>query len=149
MKDQWYWILMIVVLLVVQAQCDLSLPEYTSKIIDTGIQNHGIEHGVPERISVEEYEAVRMFLTTREQEDWDQIYDRSGDIYILNITEDSDAWTQADEEFRMGILTRVSMKRMQVESGEKTEDTEWIFPGGKKTRLRCASAITESIGASP
>ena len=126
MKDQWYWILMIVVLLVVQAQCDLSLPEYTSKIIDTGIQNHGIEHGVPERISVEEYEAVRMFLTTREQEDWDQIYDRSGDIYILNITEDSDAWTQADEEFRMGILTRVSMKRMQEESGEKTEDTEVI-----------------------
>ena len=126
MKDQWYWILMIVVLLVVQAQCDLSLPEYTSKIIDTGIQNHGIEHGVPERISVEEYEAVRMFLTTREQEDWDQIYDRSGDNYILNITEDSDAWTQADEEFRMGILTRVSMKRMQEESGEKTEDTEVI-----------------------
>lgn len=126
MKDQWYWILMIVVLLVVQAQCDLSLPEYTSKIIDTGIQNHGIEHGVPERISVEEYEAVRMFLTTREQEDWDQIYDRSGDIYILNITEDSDAWTQADEEFRMGILTRVSMKRMQEESGEKTEDPEAI-----------------------
>ncbi len=126
MKDQWYWILMIVVLLVVQAQCDLSLPEYTSKIIDTGIQNHGIEHGVPERISVEEYEAVRMFLTTREQEDWDQIYDRSGDIYILNITEDSDAWTQADEEFRMGILTRDSMKRMQEESGEKTEDTEAI-----------------------
>ncbi len=126
MKDQWYWILMIVVLLVVQAQCDLSLPEYTSKIIDTGIQNHGIEHGVPERISVEEYEAVRMFLTTREQEDWDQIYDRSGDVYILNITEDSDAWTQADEEFQMGILTRVSMKRMQEESGEKTEDTEVI-----------------------
>ena len=126
MKDQWYWILMIVVLLVVQAQCDLSLPEYTSKIIDTGIQNHGIEHGVPERISVEEYEAVRMFLTTREQEDWNQIYDRSGDIYILNITEDSDAWTQADEEFRMGILTRVSMKRMQEESGEKTEDPEAI-----------------------
>lgn len=126
MKDQWYWILMIVVLLVVQAQCDLSLPEYTSKIIDTGIQNHGIEHGVPERISVEEYEAVRMFLTTREQEDWDQIYDRSGDIYILNITEDSDAWTQADEEFRMGILTRDSMKRMQEESGEKTEDPEAI-----------------------
>lgn len=126
MKDQWYWILMIVVLLVVQAQCDLSLPEYTSKIIDTGIQNHGIEHGVPERISVEEYEAVRMFLTTREQEDWDQIYDRSGDIYILNITEDSDAWTQADEEFRMGILTRVRMKRMQEESGEKTEDPEAI-----------------------
>ena len=51
MKDQWYWIVLVVVLLIVQAQCDLSLPEYTSKIIDTGIQNQGIEHGVPELIT--------------------------------------------------------------------------------------------------
>lgn len=33
MKDQWYWIVFVIVLLIVQAQCDLSLPEYTSKIM--------------------------------------------------------------------------------------------------------------------
>ena len=115
MKNQWYWILLIIVLLVVQAQCDLSLPEYTSKIIDTGIQNHGIEYGVPERIRKEEYEAIANFLTTKEQEDWAGIYDEQGDIYVLNIADDKTAREQADDEFRMGILTRVSVKRMQEE----------------------------------
>lgn len=121
MKNQWYWILLIIVLLVIQAQCDLSLPEYTSKIIDTGIQNHGIEYGVPERIRKEEYEAIANFLTTKEQEDWAGIYDEQGDIYVLNIADDKTAREQADDEFRMGILTRVSVKRMQEEAANNAE----------------------------
>lgn len=121
MKNQWYWILLIIVLLVIQAQCDLSLPEYTSKIIDTGIQNHGIEYGVPERIRKEEYEAIANFLTTKEQEDWTGIYDEQGDIYVLNIADDKTAREQADDEFRMGILTRVSVKRMQEEAAGNAE----------------------------
>ena len=40
----------IIVLLLVQAFCDLSLPQYTSDIIDTGIQNKGVEHVLPEKI---------------------------------------------------------------------------------------------------
>ena len=121
MKNQWYWILLIIVLLVIQAQCDLSLPEYTSKIIDTGIQNHGIEYGVPERIRKEEYEAIANFLTTKEQEDWTGIYDEQGDTYVLNIADDKTAREQADDEFRMGILTRVSVKRMQEEAANNAE----------------------------
>lgn len=121
MKNQWYWILLIIVLLVIQAQCDLSLPEYTSKIIDTGIQNHGIEYGVPERIRKEEYEAIANFLTTKEQEDWTGIYDEQGDTYVLNIADDKTAREQADDEFRMGILTRVSVKRMQEEAAGNAE----------------------------
>ena len=39
MKDQWYLVLLVVALLIVQAQCDLSLPDYTSKIIDTRRSN--------------------------------------------------------------------------------------------------------------
>lgn len=121
MKNQWYWILLIIVLLVVQAQCDLSLPEYTSKIIDTGIQNHGIEYGVPERIRKEEYEAIANLLTTKEQEDWAGIYDEQRDIYVLNIADDKTARQQADDEFRMGILTGVSVKRMQEEATNNAE----------------------------
>ena len=44
----------IIVLLLVQAFCDLSLPQYTSDIIDTGIQNKGVEHVLPEKIRTEE-----------------------------------------------------------------------------------------------
>ena len=50
----WKSILLIVLLLVVQAYCDLSLPQYTSDIIDTGIQNNGAEHIVPEKITAKD-----------------------------------------------------------------------------------------------
>ena len=51
MLPYWKWILVIVAFLVMQAFCDLSLPQYTSDIIDVGIQNGGIGHSIPEKIT--------------------------------------------------------------------------------------------------
>lgn len=117
MKDQWYWIVLVIVLLIVQAQCDLSLPEYTSKIIDTGIQNQGIEHGVPELITGEEYQKLTMFMTKEEQADWESIYKETDDgNYHLTITEDPERWTEADQEFQTVILLNASMRKMSEES---------------------------------
>ena len=47
----WKAIILIVLLLGVQAYCDLALPQYTSDIIDVGIQNSGVEHITPEKIT--------------------------------------------------------------------------------------------------
>ena len=55
MVPYWKTVVLIFALLVVQAFCDLSLPQYTSDIIDTGIQNQGIEHILPEKIKKDEY----------------------------------------------------------------------------------------------
>ncbi|MCM1495613.1 MAG: ABC transporter ATP-binding protein/permease [Bacteroides sp.] len=115
MKSQWYLVLVVIALLVVQAQCDLSLPEYTSKIIDTGIQNQGMEHCVPELILAEEHQAIGLFLTAEEMADWNAIYDPKGDIYQLNIAGDSERWYQADEEFRIPILMNGNMRKMTAE----------------------------------
>ena len=46
----------IVLILVVQAYCDLSLPAYTSDIVNVGIQQGGIEDEVPRQIATEEME---------------------------------------------------------------------------------------------
>ena len=43
----WRSVIIILALLFVQAWCDLSLPSYTSDIIDVGIQNRGVEHVIP------------------------------------------------------------------------------------------------------
>lgn len=116
MKSQWYLVLLVIVLLTIQAQCDLSLPEYTSKIIDTGIQNQGMEHCVPELIRKEEHESIALFLTTEEAADWDGIYDQNGSICELNITEDSAAWEAADDEFRLAIILNSNMKMVPEDS---------------------------------
>lgn len=51
----------IVVLLIVQAVCDLSLPHFTSEMVDVGIAQGGFEHESPDTMSKETYQAVRMF----------------------------------------------------------------------------------------
>ncbi len=112
MKKYWYLVLVVVALLVVQAQCDLSLPEYTSKIIDTGIQNQGMEHCVPQLIRKEEHEAIALFLTKEEAAEWDAIYDKDNAVFRLNIIEDAEAWSQADEKFRLAILLNSNMRKV-------------------------------------
>ena len=47
-------VLLILCVLVVQAYCDLSLPTYTSNIVNVGIQQSGIDEEIPENISEEE-----------------------------------------------------------------------------------------------
>ena len=55
MRSYWKWILVIVAFLILQAFCDLSLPQYTSNLIDVGIMSSGVEHILPERMTEEDY----------------------------------------------------------------------------------------------
>ena len=50
LKKSAGYVALIIALLFLQAYCDLSLPDYTSKIVNIGIQQKGIEDGVPEKI---------------------------------------------------------------------------------------------------
>ena len=54
-------------LLVVQAVCDLSLPDYTSNIVNVGIQQGGIENAVPNVIRKSEFDKLVIFMTDREK----------------------------------------------------------------------------------
>ena len=57
----WVWVPVIFALLVVQAVCDLALPQYTSDIVDVGIQQGGVENAVLEEISPESMEKLLLF----------------------------------------------------------------------------------------
>ena len=64
----WYSVLIVIALLFVQAACDLSLPEYTSRIVNTGIQEGGIEDNTPEAITKESFEDILLFLNERDSQ---------------------------------------------------------------------------------
>lgn len=145
MKNQWYLVLVVVALLVVQAQCDLSLPEYTSKIIDIGIQNQGMEHCVPELIREEEHTAIALFLTKEEAADWDSIYEKNGSVFRLNITDDSEAWSQADEEFRLAILMNSNMKKLPEDSVTTMLSGQLPDAGGSDTGLPEQAALMNQL----
>ena len=61
LKNSFWAVVVIILLLVVQAQADLRLPDYTSKIVNEGIQSGGIETAVPEIISKEDLENILIF----------------------------------------------------------------------------------------
>ena len=58
LADHKLAVLVILLLLGVQAFCDLSLPSYTSDIVDVGIQQSGIEGAAAEKYTAQTYEAV-------------------------------------------------------------------------------------------
>ncbi|HEX3077306.1 MAG TPA: ABC transporter ATP-binding protein, partial [Lachnospiraceae bacterium] len=66
LKPHTFSILVIVVLLVLQAYCDLSLPEYTSNIVNTGIQQSGIENSALEAVRSSTLEKMQYFMTSED-----------------------------------------------------------------------------------
>lgn len=61
LKESWLAVLVIVLLLCVQAATDLKLPEFTSQIVNVGIQQGGIENAYPEVIRKSTLESMRNF----------------------------------------------------------------------------------------
>ena len=61
LKKSFWSVVVIVILLCIQAAADLALPDYTSKIVNTGIQAGGIETAVPKVISSEDMQSILMF----------------------------------------------------------------------------------------
>lgn len=89
MKERWHYIVMIILLLFVQAFCDLSLPDYTSKIVNGGIQQKGIEDGVPETLRKESMEQVCLFMDEKDAKKVKDFYKEDGDVYRLkDVTEE-------------------------------------------------------------
>lgn len=122
LKKYWYFVVLILALLLVQAYCDLSLPDYTSNLIDVGIANSGIEHAVPEYLSESGFMEVEAFLTDREKEDWEAVYDydKENGYYTLISVEEED-WERLDEEFSR-VIAVVYMMTSQEDTGLEDAD---------------------------
>ena len=67
LKKSFWSVVVIVILLCIQATTDLALPDYTSKIVNIGIQAGGIETAVPEVIAKEEMEKLLIFTEQDEE----------------------------------------------------------------------------------
>lgn len=116
LKPYWSSVLLILGLLVVQAFCDLSLPQYTSDIIDTGIQNSGVEHILPEQITAEEFENAQLFMTESEKQKWQNAYDgeqRKESLSGKDLDElDSDLLVPVLLNYQMSMMSEDSFREM-------------------------------------
>lgn len=108
MIPYWKTLIIVLLLLFVQAWCDLSLPAYTSDIIDVGILNNGVDHVLPEAITTEEFEAAKLFMTGEETELWEASYTQEEEIYVRTVT-DEEELEELDERLGIPLLINYQM----------------------------------------
>ena len=119
MLQYWKAVIIIVALLFVQAWCDLSLPSYTSDIIDVGIQNSGVEHIVPEKLTKSEFGTAQFIMTDDEADLWKSLYEADGEFYKLKDKSDREL-DEADEKLTLPIIMNYQMSTLEVSSFKKT-----------------------------
>ena len=119
-----YWKAMIAILLilVLQAYCDLSLPAYTSDIVNVGIQQGGMEDEVPRQIATEEMEKLLLFVSEDDQQTVMDAYTEDNtsykkEAYVLkdSVAEDEHTLRKLKE-----ILQIPMMMTSGIESGSDT-----------------------------
>ena len=118
----WKAMIAIVLILVVQAYCDLSLPAYTSDIVNVGIQQGGIEDEVPRQIATEEMEKLLLFVSEDDQQTVMDAYTEDNTSYKKEayVLKDS----VAEEENTMENLKDILQIPMTMTSGiESGSDT--------------------------
>ena len=107
-------ILSLVVVLGVRVVAELALPTYTSNIVDTGIQQSGIEDAVPSKISEKSLNTLELFMSDDEIKQVTENYTKVGDTYILNNVSD---------ETRMK-LNNIFKETMTVVLGAKSDNID-------------------------
>ena len=118
----WKAMIAIVLILVVQAYCDLSLPAYTSDIVNVGIQQGGIEDEVPRQIATEEMEKLLLFVSEDDQQTVLDAYTEDNTSYKKEayILKDSAAEDEDMMEDLIDILQIPMMMTSGIESGSDT-----------------------------
>ena len=124
LAKHWATILAVVVLLLVQANCDLALPSYTSDIVDVGIQQGGVENGLPGSARQTTLDALSVLMSGEDAAALDAAYgpaDENGVRALLDtVTEEqqaalADALTTPDVALYMAAAAQ-SASRHGVET---------------------------------
>ena len=76
-------IILVIIFLFIQAMCDLKLPDYTSKIVDIGISQNGIENNIPKKILKEDFEKLLIFMDEEDIKTINDKYEQKEDIYEI------------------------------------------------------------------
>lgn len=134
-------VLAILCVLVVQAWCDLSLPTYTSDIVNVGIQQGGVDESVPEQIAGDELERLLLFVPSDEQDTVREAYEEAKageydyDGTVLELKE-----TVKDSTEELDDLAEIMGKPMLLTAG---------FESGSDTSKSMEETMRQQMQAQP
>ena len=152
-------IVVIIGFLIVQATCDLSLPSYTSDIVNVGIQQGGIDEKIPEAVTEEEMERLLLFMSREDSErvleayelkTADTGYDCEGSVYVLkeSAAEDKEEVQELSEILGQPMLLVSGFESdsdttKQMEVSMKDNMTAAIQSQAEAKAKKAASQMTE------
>lgn len=136
----------IVLLLIVQAYCDLSLPQYMSDIVDIGIQQGGIEHVAPEEIRQETLENLCVFMSDEDAKTVKDAYKENKEgNYELTLNKNSEI-EKLDDILGLPMLV---MSSMEEQSGMDMDTIKAMLESGQMTQkqiLQQEDVVEEQMG---
>ena len=104
LKKSAGYIVLIIALLFLQAYCDLSLPDYTSKIINVGIQQKGIEDSVPDKLRDSTLQNLQIFMDEDQKKEVSQNYTQEDDTWLLNDDISKETRENLNEDFSKAMM---------------------------------------------
>lgn len=152
-RDLWKHkaaVLLIILLLIGQAYCDLSLPSYTSDIVDVGIQQGGIENAVPERMREETFNNIVLLLTEEERALAEESYTLAEGIRELN-TSDRQTLERLDEVFGLPMVILSTLEESGMDMSGFSQAmlnsglTEDAIDGIRQQALNSMGDMSDSI----
>ena len=129
-------VLLILCVLVVQAYCDLSLPTYTSNIVNVGIQQSGIDEEIPENISEEEMNRLLLFVSEDDRQDIQDAYKKSSESFdydgeVLTLKDS----VKSDNEKLDALTEEMKLPMMLTAGFENGSDTTKQMEGQLKEQM--------------
>ncbi len=129
-------VLLILCVLVVQAYSDLSLPTYTSNIVNVGIQQSGIDEEIPENISEEEMNRLLLFVSEDDRQDIQDAYEKSSESFdydgeVLTLKDS----VKSDNEKLDALTEEMKLPMMLTAGFENGSDTTKQMEGQLKEQM--------------
>lgn len=125
----WAACLVVFALLAVQAYCDLSLPDYTSKIVDVGIQQGGIESTVPDTVRDTTLQALELLMSQEDAALAEQWYSEPDENGVRTLAHDATAaMPELEEAFTtpdVVLYMAAAQHAAEAQGGEGTVAPAW------------------------
>ena len=113
LKTEKLSVFLIIVLLMLQAYCDLALPQYTSQIVDVGIAQSGIEDAAFSYISEDTMKSLQLFMTEEEIQSVSSYYEKKDQDYLERKDLTKEEQEEVAEIFRVPVLMILGMSQAE------------------------------------
>lgn len=148
LKKHGGMVVLVLALLCVQAYCDLTLPKYTSDIVDVGIQQSGVERVAPQQMRGTTMETLTLFLSDEDEATLRAAYTAAEDgTYTLTVR-DKKTLDQLDQMLGLPMVALYQMEQQGMDPAMLTAQVEQVgreaFKAGLMEQME---AMADQYGA--